>query len=145
MTTPCRSARIALASIFVLLAASILTGQTGAHVVGNPEVSFGDHGVSQPVVEMREGLAANGPLHDKPLRLVHPNSPVASGGDPVVQGASIAASTTVTSGLNLEGLGNGFSGFSVNAADKSFAAASRVPSGVNPNRCSMNARMDVVS
>ena len=116
MTTPFRRAGIALVPIFVLLAASILTGQTGAHVVGNPEVSFGDHGVSQPVVEMREGLAANGPLHDKPLRLVHPNSPVASGGDPVVQGASIAASTTVTSGLNLEGLGNGFSGFSVNAA-----------------------------
>src|SRR5258707_9609417 len=36
-------------------------------------------------------------------------------------------------------------GFRVKAADKSFAAASRVPNGDNPKRCSMKASIDVVS
>jgi hypothetical protein len=95
--------------IFVIFAVSLSTGQNSAQVMGNPEVSFGDHGVSQPVVEMREGMAANGPLHDKPLRLIHPNGAVSSQGDPAVQVAPIAASTTVAAGgLNFEGLATVF-------------------------------------
>ncbi len=118
MTPPFRSGRTALAAMmFLIFVMSLSTGQGSAQVIGNPEVSFGDHGVSQPVIEMREGMAANGPLHDKPLRLTHPNGAVSSQGDPAVQVAPIAASTTVAAGgLNFEGLGNGFPGFSVNSA-----------------------------
>src|SRR6266404_1891318 len=77
MTPPFRSGRTALASMmFLIFVMSLSTGQGSAQVIGNPEVSFGDHGVSQPVIEMREGMAANGPLHDKPLRLTHPNGAV---------------------------------------------------------------------
>jgi hypothetical protein len=106
----------ALFAVLCLMAAANCLVAQQPVVVGNPEVSFADHGVSQPVIEMKEGLAANGPLHDRPLRLVHPNGAVISDGDPVVQTGSIAASTTVTSGLNFEGLGNGFPGFTVNSA-----------------------------
>src|SRR5579872_393814 len=82
----------------------------------NPEVSFGDQGASQPVINMREGQAANGPLRDRPLRIVHPNGAAVNGSDPVVQSSVSTAATTVTSGLNFEGLGNGFPGFSVDSA-----------------------------
>jgi hypothetical protein len=96
-----------------VLLASSLFAQAPQQI--NPEVSFGQQGVSQPVSEMREGQAANGPLHDKPLRIVHPNGPV-NGSDPVVQASPVISAATVTPGLNFEGLGNGFPGFTVNSA-----------------------------
>lgn len=98
----------------VLLASSLFAQSAPQQF--NPEVSFGEQGVSQPVITMHEGQAVNGPLHDKPFRLVHPQGPVISGGDPVVQSGPVTAATTVTAGLNFEGLGNGFPGFSVNSA-----------------------------
>lgn len=87
-----------------------------APVLGNPEVSVANGAVSLPVRHMREGQPANGPLVEKPIRIVHPNGPVISHGDPALQTSPPVSSASITAGLNFEGLGDGFPGFSVNSA-----------------------------
>lgn len=103
--------------LLVLSAATLLAGQsTKARITGGPDVIAADHAVSRPVMEMPEGQPARANKESEQRRLVHPTGPVVSDHDGAMQKAAIAASTTVTSGLNFEGLGNGFTGFTVNSA-----------------------------
>ncbi len=82
-----------------------------APILTKPEVSVANGAISPAVRDMREGQPANGPFVDKPIRIVHPNGPVVSQGDPALQTAPAVSAASVTSGLNFEGLGNGFPGF----------------------------------
>ena len=102
---------------FLTLAVNLLAGQSAKpNARTGPEIVVGDHGVSRPVMEMSEGQPA-GPKEAEQRRMVHPNGQaVISDHDGAMQKTAIAASTTVTSGLNFEGLGAGFTGFTVNAA-----------------------------
>lgn len=109
--------RLAFAALLTVVAASSLLAQDIPAITANPEVSIANGAISIPVHHMREGQFANGPFVTKPLRIVHPGGrPVISPGDPVIQTFSAVSAASVTSGLNLEGLGNGFPGFSVNSA-----------------------------
>ncbi len=109
--------RFAFAALLTVVAASCLVAQEVTVVTTNPEVSVANGAVSLPVHHMREGQLANGPFLQKPLRIVHPGGgPVSSPSDPVVQSSTGVSAASVTSGLNFEGLGNGFPGFSVNSA-----------------------------
>jgi hypothetical protein len=101
-------------ALFLLVNATVLIAQ-GVPVATNPEVSVANGAVSLPVHDMREGQAA-GPKVADPIRIVHPNGPVTSPNDPVVQTAPRVSAASVTTGLNFEGLGNGFPNFSVNSA-----------------------------
>jgi hypothetical protein len=62
--------RLAFA-LFLIVNATVLIAQ-GVPVAINPEVSFANGAVSLAVHDMGEGQAANGPLFDKPIRIVHP-------------------------------------------------------------------------
>jgi hypothetical protein len=113
--------RFSVVSLLLILAATGWMAQAQESVqtpvVSNPEVSFANGAVTVPVRHMREGQPANGPLVEKPIRIVHPNGPVSNQGeDPVLQSAPAVSAASVTAGLNVEGLGNGFPGFSVNSA-----------------------------
>ena len=112
----CRSTPLKVVVLFVLMVvtAQVLSAQAGAPVLRDPDVSFGDQGISQPVILMHEGKALGVP-HEKPIGRVHPDRPV-TGVDSHVQNAPVTASTTTTSGLNFLGLGVGFTGFSPDAA-----------------------------
>lgn len=101
--------KILLLCLFLSLAASLAAAQ-------KVEVSPAVHGVSARVMDMREGAPAR-QREFEVRRIVHPNGQaVVSDHDGAMQTAAIAASTTVTSGLNFEGLGSGFTGFTVNSA-----------------------------
>jgi len=105
-------------SPFLVLSAGFMGGQnikSTPNVLTKPEVIVGEHAVSKPVRDMKEGIPAGQRETDAP-RLVHPGSPIVSDHDAAMQTAAIAASTTITSGLNFEGLGNGFPGVAVNVA-----------------------------
>src|SRR5260370_27383450 len=109
--------RFAVAALPTVFAASCFVAQEVTVDTTNPEVSVANGAVSLPVHHMREGQLANGPFLQKPLRIVHPGGgPVSSPSDPVVQSSTGVSAASVTSGLNFEGLGNGFPGFSVNSA-----------------------------
>ncbi|HWZ44781.1 MAG TPA: hypothetical protein VNW97_15000 [Candidatus Saccharimonadales bacterium] len=99
-------------AMLLLAALTIFVSAAFAQTV---EVSTANSAVSGPVSDMKGGLAANGPLHQKPLRLTHSDG-ISNSPDTVVQTSAVTGAAAVTSGLNFEGLGNGFSGFSVNAA-----------------------------
>ena len=62
--------RLAFA-LLLIVNATALIGQ-GVAVATNPEVSVANGAVSLAVHDMGEGQAANGPLFDKPIRIVHP-------------------------------------------------------------------------
>lgn len=87
-----------------------------APVRSNPEVSVAQGARSIAVRDMPEAPLTRGNLLEKPLRMVHPANPITSPGDPVLQDSATVNAATVTTELNFEGLGDGFSGFSVNAA-----------------------------
>ena len=112
MMFPIIRAKVVLLFALLLATTTMLSAQ--APVLRNPEVSFGDQGTSEPVVLMHEGKAKGVP-HDKPLRLVHPDTPI-TGTDSHLQAGPIAASTSVTSGLNFLGVGVGFPNFAPDAA-----------------------------
>ncbi len=112
----------------VLLATLVSTGAVlaqnphdqGPVVLTNPDVSYGAGSGSSTVHGMRKGQSS-GPKVDKPLRLLKgggAGKPGGGGGstDPVVQSSAAASTGALATGLNFEGLGNGFPGFSVNSA-----------------------------
>ena len=90
-------------------------------VMTNPDVSYGAGAGTITVHGMRKGQS-DGPKHDKPIRLLAPGNnkgrPGGGGGsgDPVVQSTALNSLGSLTTGLNFEGLGNGFPNFSVNSA-----------------------------
>jgi hypothetical protein len=90
-------------------------------VLTNPEVSFGSGAASITVHGMRLGQA-DGPKDDKPLHQLQGNGKGNGGGgtgtftDPVAQKSAATSLGSLAKGLNFEGLGNGFSGFTVNSA-----------------------------
>lgn len=112
--------RFSVVSLFLLLAATwgMAQGQESAQIsiLTNPEVSAANGAISAPIAHMREGQLANGPFEAKPHRIAHPFGPVSSPVDPVLQDTPMVSAASVTAGLNFEGLGNGFPGFSVNSA-----------------------------
>src|SRR5260370_209242 len=125
--------RFAFAALLTVVAASCLVAQEVTVVTTNPEVSVANGAVSLPVHHMREGQFANGPFLQKPLRIVHPGGgPVSSPSDPVVQSSTGVSAASVTSGLNFEGLGNGFPGFSVNSAPPDTNGAELTENPGNP-------------
>ena len=92
----------------------------GVVVLTNPDVSYGAGAGTITVHGMRKGQS-DGPKHDKPFRAVpggNKGRPGGGGGssDPVVQATSTTSNGSLTTGLNFEGLGNGFPNFSVNSA-----------------------------
>jgi hypothetical protein len=93
----------------------------GVVVLTNPDVSYGAGAGTITVHGMRKGQS-DGPKHDKPFRAVpgggNKGRPGGGGGssDPVVQSASATSNGSLATGLNFEGLGNGFPNFSVNSA-----------------------------
>ncbi|HET9838128.1 MAG TPA: hypothetical protein VFR84_07830 [Candidatus Angelobacter sp.] len=103
-------------SLALITAFGVSTLSAQAPVLRNPEVNVARGAVSIPVRDMPEAPLLNGRLLEKPLRLVHPANPITSIGDPVLQDSATVNAAIVTAGLNIEGLGNGFPGFSVNAA-----------------------------
>lgn len=89
-------------------------------VLSHPEVSYGSVSASIAVRGMREGQE-NGPKVDKPLRQFKSSGHTKPGGgggssDPVVQSSAYTSSGSLATGLNFEGLGDGFPNFSVNSA-----------------------------
>jgi len=128
MILPLRSApglyAAAVFAIASLLAPSAAVAQnphtTDPVVMTNPDVSYGAGSTSETVHGMKKGQT-DGPKHDKPLRLLPGNSSKPGGGgsgttDPDLQNATFTSSGTLQKALNFEGLGNGFTGFSVNSA-----------------------------
>ncbi len=117
------SALAALTFSATLATAHAENPNTGGPVIlTNPSVSYGASATSITVHGMRKGQAS-GPKDDKPLRLLHGSGgqsrPVSGSGsaDGALQsGAFISSGTLAAGGLNFEGLGNGFTGFSVNSA-----------------------------
>jgi hypothetical protein len=103
---------------FCLAVAILWTGNVFAQapVLRNPEVSVAQGAVTIPVRNMPEAPLTKGNLLERPLRLVHPGSPVSSATDPVLQNSASVNAAAVTSGLNFEGLGDGFTNFTVDAA-----------------------------
>jgi hypothetical protein len=89
-------------------------------VLTNPDVSYGAGAGTITVHGMRKGQS-DGPKHDKPFRAVpggNKGKPGGGGGssDPVVQSTFATSNGALATGLNFEGLGNGFPNFSVNSA-----------------------------
>lgn len=90
-------------------------------VLSNPSLSFGAGATSAPVRGMRVGQD-NGPKVDRPLRQFKGGGATKPGGggggstDPVVQSSSYTSVGTLATSHNLEGIGNGFPGFTVNSA-----------------------------
>jgi hypothetical protein len=77
------------------------------------------HDVSPPLRDIPPGVDLR-PKHEKPLGRIHPpGRPLSSSPDPVLQ-TSAGPLVATTTGLNFDGVGNGFSGpqgaFTVNAA-----------------------------
>src|SRR5207245_4597657 len=70
---------------------------------------------------LRKGQS-DGPKHDKPFRQLQSggNKPRPGGGggstDPVVQSTAASSKGSLATGLNFEGIGNGFPNFSVDSA-----------------------------
>lgn len=89
-------------------------------VLTNPEVSFGDGAASSISVKgMRKGQT-DGPKDTKPLRLAPGTKSGKPGGgssaDGALQNTTFTSSGTIAPGLNFEGVGAGFPGFTVNSA-----------------------------
>lgn len=105
---------IFLPACIVVLSTGIVLAQ--APVLRNSEVSVAQGARSMAVRDMPEAPLMKGNLLERPLRLVHPASPITGAGDPVLQDSVTVNAATVTTGLNFEGLGDGFSGFTVDAA-----------------------------
>ena len=94
---------------------------TGPVILTNPDVSYGAGATSITVHGMRKGQPS-GPKVDKPLRLLQSGSnkgkPGGGGGsaDGALQSTAFTSTGALATGLNFEGLGNGFPNFSVNSA-----------------------------
>lgn len=86
----------------------------------SPDVSYGAGSASITVHGMRKGQA-DGPKSEKPLRLLQTSGksrPGSGGGtsDGALQPSAYTSLGGLTTGLNFEGLGNGFLNFSVDSA-----------------------------
>jgi hypothetical protein len=91
-------------------------------VATNVEISYGDPGTYTSLPGVRQGQA-DGPKDSKPLKQLNNSGngrPGGGGGgsasDPVAQSTPYTSVATVSAGVNFEGLGNGFGGFSVDSA-----------------------------
>jgi hypothetical protein len=116
-----------LAPVFCLMLFSLPPAQ-GQNEYGHPEVTWDiKHDVSLPLRNIKPVQPAPGPPQEKPLRLFHSGATIPQLADPAVQ-TSVAPSTasSITTGNNFDGLGVGFSGFTVNSAppDTNGAAGS---------------------
>ena len=115
------SAMVLLAGTSCTLHAQNPNATSTPVVMSNPSVSYGAGSASTPVHGMRVGQE-NGPKVDKPLRQFKgggSSKPGGGGGgtsDPVVQSSAYTSVGTLAPNYNLEGLGNGFPGFTVNSA-----------------------------
>jgi hypothetical protein len=109
----------------VLFAATTLAGVAGAseeerpRTLRSPELYYLDHfDESPPLRDMPVVPPADGGRRRHPVKLLHPPRAVPrSFADPAAQTSAFAAPlVAVTAGLNFDGLGNGFPGFTVTSA-----------------------------
>jgi hypothetical protein len=96
-------------------------------VTSGPEVIRAVHQDVSPALRDIPPAIPSGLLHEHPVKPMHPEKPFSGVPDGAVQTARIAQLATITSGLNFDGVGNGFVGpngaFSVNSAPPDTNAA----------------------
>src|SRR5258708_8645527 len=96
-------------------------------MTSGPEVIRAVHQDVSPALRDIPPAIPSGLLHEHPVKPIHPEKPFSGVPDGAVQTTRIAQLATITSGLNFDGVGNGFVGpnraFSVNIAPPDTNAA----------------------
>lgn len=116
--------RLLLLGYCLLFSRAPLMAQSAA---SGPEVIPSVHHDVSPALRDIPPAIPTGLLHEHPVKPLHPEKPFSGVADGAVQTTQIAQLATITSGLNFDGVGNGFVGpngaFSVNSAPPDTNAA----------------------
>ena len=116
--------RLLLLGYCLLFSSAPLMAQSAT---SGPEVIRAVHQDVSPALRDIPPAIPTGLLHEHPVKPLHPEKPFSGVSDGAVQTTPIAQLATITSGLNFDGVGNGFVGpngaFSVNSAPPDTNAA----------------------